>query len=251
MIEFLDTQIISYAMKGRYEETIAGKVISSTVAKEFLLLQGASPTQAVYYIPFLGGQHELMAMKEVTRGRKRPFNRMQTDAVLIDLGPDYGAVVEYSDIAISNVINERDARLFDVATNFLGKDQQRVLKKRLAFLLRNQIRCVTLSRSAVVKTLDLLGEFEKSHNPKANFRNTLNDLMIVASVLDSSGRLTTVDSELVRFVARYQECVLSQRGEFVTIDFDTPAPSKRRSSAESKGYMNRGWQVRFRRYGHR
>jgi hypothetical protein len=250
MLEFLDTQIISYAMKGRYDKPIQGKAISSVVAKEFLLLHGVTATQATYYLPHLGSRHSFPLIKAVTRGRNRPFSRFLTDSIILDLGAAYGTVVEYSDIAIANLISKGDTELFNAATEFLGKDKQRVLKKRLLFLLENDIRCIPLSKSAVLTTLDLLSEFQKTHNPKPNFRNTLNDLMIFATAITSSGQLTTVDSELVRFMTRYDVRVLTEAREIVTVDFTHSAYPGADGRKESKGYINQGWQVRFRNSGY-
>ena len=159
-------------------------------------------------------------------------------------------MIEYSDLAISTLIKERNVELFDAAIRFFPKEKQRTLKKRLLFLLENHIQCVTLSRSAVTTTLDLLADFEESHNIKANFRNTLNDLMIVASAITSSAQLTTVDGELVRFVTRYDGRLLRKTQQIVTIDFESATDAGQARSAESKGFINRGWDVRFRRMGY-
>ena len=99
--------------------------------------------------------------------------------------------------------------------------------------------------------MGLLQEFSKQHNLKANFRNSLNDILILSSAIDSSATLMTEDNLLNKFAVQQYSGSYDKRSDLVAINFDKISGSPPRKNLESKGYINRGWQVRFRNYGNR
>jgi hypothetical protein len=79
-----------------------------------------------------------------------------TDSLILELGPDYGTVVEYSDVAIARAINYQDESLYVAAISGLPKEDQRLLRKRFTFLLTSGVHCVPLAVTSVVLALNLL-----------------------------------------------------------------------------------------------
>lgn len=96
--------------------------------------------------------------------------------------------------------------------------------------------------------MELLQEFRKEHNLKENFRNSFNDMLILASAIDTSALLITEDSLLNKFAAKQFAGAYQRQDGIATIDFSQDSPATKRNSRESKGYINKSWQVSFRNY---
>lgn len=250
-IELLDTQIIPYALKCRPEWSVTGKAICSITANEFLLVQSTNPAQANYYVPLLSKVHFLPSTDGIgpvsaKLNRDHPFRKTVTDQVLLEFGNEFPTIVEYGNLAIAMLINKRISGLFNEATKFLEKAQQKIIRKRFAFLLENEIACIPLSKSAVAAGMELLQEFRAKHNLKANFRNSMNDILVFATAIDASAKLVTQDALLGEFAGKYYRAPFSRQEEICTVDFSAKARTVPVKSAESKGYINKGWQVSFR-----
>lgn len=131
------------------------------------------------------------------------------------------------------------------------KLKREAVRLKFEFLLDNKITCVPLKKSVGVKAVELLQKFKEdpAHNLKGDFRNSWHDMLILATAIDYSARLITEDKELNKFAAKQYSGVLNETNDdVVTVDFSNTAASQKNSS-ESKGYINRGWQVKFRNYG--
>ena len=248
-MEFLDTQILIDAFSGTPSYPVERRAISSIAANELLQIQGAKLSQAKYYVPMIPkgirSLHHANITETMTAKRDHPFNKMRTDRVIMDFGGQYPTIIEYGNLAIAEVINEHAIRLFDQAINFLSKERQKILKRRFRFLLDMGIQCVPLDKDALVTAQELLYEFGAKHSLKDNFRNTWNDMLIVAAALQAAGNLTTRDTLLARFTANRFAASQHQAGPNITIEFERAAPRQRPKSLESKGYINRGWNFRF------
>lgn len=146
---FLDTQIVSYAMKGCWTEPIEGSQIVSIVANEFLLVQGSKLNQANYYIPHPSSiRHLTLTSETVNEGsrvsRKKPthpFGKSWTDSIIMEFGQEHPPIVEYGNFAISETINGSHYPLFLAAINFLEKRQRKVLIDRSFSLTSIQPIC--------------------------------------------------------------------------------------------------------------
>jgi hypothetical protein len=125
-----------------------------------------------------------------------------------------------------------------------------MIRKRYDYLLDNHIECIPLTKNAVKIALSLLQEFADKYNLKSKFRNSLNDIVILSSAIDSAAILMTDDLLLKEFSADKCQVPVSQEGPFSLIDFTDCSNEVKRIRAESKGYINRGWQVQFRNNGY-
>lgn len=244
-MQLLDTTIISYAFKGVYDGQIDQQHISSVTAKEFLLIQGSHRTAANYYVPLPGKlkNHSLNFYLALYR-REHPLAKGLTDQIILDFGQDYPSIVEFSNQAIAEVINLKAKNVFTEAIRFLDKNQKKMLLRKFDFLLDSKIQCVPLSRSVVDRGMKLFYEFLSNYNTKSKVKNTINDVLILATAIDLSAVLITKDSLLNRFASEYCDTVVQVQKDFITIDFGTNKEQNKLKNRESKDYINRGWQVR-------
>jgi len=243
--QHLDTQVVAYAMKGRWDGMLAGSCISSIVANELLLVQSQNPSQADLYIPLLSTRHFPGSLTVRSRRRHRPFSKRLSDSIIIDFGNEFASIVEYNNLSIAKLINEDLDDLLVAAIGHFDKQKRKLLARRFRFIVENGIRCRPLQRADVELAFHLLGEFRRAHNLKQNFRNTWNDLLIVSSAINSNARLITEDNELSRFAAELSGVSPSPADRFIEIPFARTDAQKKRSSRESKGYINVGWRVQF------
>lgn len=248
-MNILDTQVISYAFKGLYAEQIAQQGISSVTAKEFLLVQGTERTKANYYIPMpkplTGLSNNTFAL---ISKRDHPFRKNSTDQIILDFGNDHPPLIEFGHLAVAEAINLKDKRVFSASIQFLEKEQRKVIMDRFMFILGLDITCLPLNKSMVNLGLNLLHEFLLHYNAKDNFKNTINDIFILATAIDSSNSLITNDSLLNRFTSNHYKTPLVKHGTNVLIDFSQHRQSENIKSRESKGYVNKGWRVNVRNY---
>ncbi|MBH8566508.1 hypothetical protein I8748_30885 [Nostoc sp. CENA67] len=245
-MQILDTQVISYAFKGVYDGQVNQQLISSVTAKEFLLIQGSDRTAANYYVPLPRRMKNYSPEKDMAFPRMdHPFSKWNTDQIILDFGQDYPSIIEFSNYAITEVINLKAKNLFREATRFLNKDQKKLILRRFRFLLDSQVQCVPLSKSVLNQGIHLFYEFLSNYNVKSEIKNTINDVLILATAIDLSAVVITKDSLLNRFSSEYFDTVVQVHKEFITIDFGTRKGTNCSKSRESKEYINRGWKVRM------
>ncbi len=241
----LDTQVISYAFRDNWDQPIASCVISSIVANEFLLVQSDELSQANWYIPtpskarFLG--YSLFGFHL----RDHPFQRQSADSIKMDFSNEFPTIIEYNNFSLANAINNGLTGLFAAATRHLDKTRRKMLIKRFRFIVDSGLTCIPLNQGDVSTAFDLLQQFRRTHNLKANFRNSWNDLLILSSAMNAGCNLITEDNELSRFVSELSGGSISECEQFVQIHFSHCNRKEQRASLESKGYINLGWRVQF------
>jgi predicted nucleic acid-binding protein len=248
-MHLLDTQIISYGFKEDSHWGILGQGISSVTAREFLLVQGQHRTKANYYVPLpqrLRMEH-FSDDSEFLKLEHR-FSKSVTDQVIINFGRDYPAMIEYGNLAIAEIVNTKAKRLFDETIRFLDKRLRKTISRRFRFLLDSDIICIPLNRNSIELGLNLFGEFRTQYTSKANIRNTINDVFILATAVSTSTKLITKDSLLNRFATAYYGGDVKANSDLLTIDFSKDKDSTKPGNRESKGYINRGWQYRIKNY---
>ncbi len=243
--QHLDTQVISYAIKGKWNNSLRNCVISSIVANELFLVHGENPAKANLYIPLLSNRHFAEAISAEIRKRNHPFGRHHSDSILMDFANEYPTIIEYNNISISNLINEGLTDLMSSAVSHLEKEKKKTLKRRFRFLVENNVKCIPLKFSDVECSFGLLSTFKEKYNLKSNFRNTWNDILILSSALGEEECLVTEDSLLSRFASENFEVKSHPNQQFVELNFSNQKDLKRNIFRESKGYINQGWRARF------
>lgn len=244
---FLDTQILISAIQGNELSDIKGSSISSIVASEFLGAQGKVPSRAKYYIPISGGRHSYLFGIDGASKRDHPFNKNSTDSLMMDFGGQFPTIIHFGNLALADLINNQAVSLFDNAIAHIEKAQRKVFRKKFEFLMECNLDCVPVSRSAVDIAQHLLETFAEQYSFKKDFRNSLNDLLIAATSIESSSSLYTKDDLLTRHIAEYLEASSISMPRGLQVDFSEVAQSSKIKTRESKEFINKGWQISFSR----
>ncbi len=241
-----DTQILSYYYKGAECISNYPITISSITAAEFLLIHSKKPNKANYY-PILPSMcrcsgHFFDSRKHASLGKHR------TDQLLLNFGGHLPSFVEFGSIAISQIINEGLEKLYLDSICHLDKEVKKKLSARFYFLIKAKVQCLPVTKQIASKGMELLSKYLDSYVAKKKLRNTINDVLILATAIQLSSPLYTKDNQLRRFTAGlFGAERREQQPVGLVFDFSAPTPSDRRKLLESKGYINRGWQIIERR----
>jgi predicted nucleic acid-binding protein len=250
-----DTQILSYYYKGVERCPASGITISSITAAEFLLIQSKRINSANYYPilpslvrhlnPIIGHvdsqRLRFDGKKHAQRGRRR------TDQLILNFNGKIPSVVEFGSFAISAIINEHREDLFYSSISHLTRDTQKKLRSRFQFLLDSNVHSLPVTESVAEIGVNIFGQFLDKYTAKANLRNTINDVLILATAVKQALPLLTKDSLLSRFAAELLGAPVMENRLGLALDFTAPQVADSRKKLESKGYINRGWQVIERR----
>ncbi|MEU8271604.1 hypothetical protein AB0B89_31155 [Sphaerisporangium sp. NPDC049002] len=240
--EFLDTQIISYALKGKIDvPAVEGRLIASATAHELLRTWDKEEGDVAYYIPVPSiGIRELAS----SRPKHHPPRKQSTDLLPLYLGENELSVVEYGHLAISLLINSQEVDLLLYCTRHLDKHRRDVALRYFEFLTQHSIRCIAATSKVVPDVVELFRKFRARFSPKGDFRNTLNDILVLATALNVGAPLLTRDGVLNRFASEYYGTPLIAMADYVKIDFGHTS-ARRRISRDSKGYINRPWRSKL------
>jgi predicted nucleic acid-binding protein len=248
-----DTQVLSYYHKGVLAVPVERVRISSITAAEFLLIQSQTHHNKANYYPILParlrhhsagvGSMEAPLRMDFDSRRHAALGKHRTDQLILNFGPNVPAYVEFGGIAITQIINERHEQLYVSSIAHLDKVLQKKLRDRFRFLLEIGVACVAVTPAVATVALNLLEQFLDQYQAKQNTRNTLNDVLVLATAIEGAAALLTEDNLLRRFAADVMGATCKVQLGRLLLDFSTPETSKRRKPLESKGYINRGWQV--------
>jgi predicted nucleic acid-binding protein len=253
-----DTQILSYYFKGAMALPNEQIHISSITAAEFLLVQSKTHNKANYY-PILpvwlnhrgapsGADSQGTSIRSMFDSRRHAaLGKRRTDQLILDFGPSIPTYVEFGGIAITQLINNHHDQLYLASISHLDKLTQKKLIARFRFLLELGVSCVAVTPPIATVGLNLLAQFMDRYQPKDNKRNTVNDVLVLATAIKNETHLLTNDNLLTRFAAEVMTALAFAEGEYLRVDFSFPEVADRRKPLESMGFVNRGWQVLERR----
>lgn len=239
LLMMIDTQVLSYAYKGR-PPPVARARISSVVAHEFLeVYHPAWSTRFRYYIKYYGGRHFGAVPSSPAHWKGGMVERL-----VLDFGTDHPQLLEFNSRATASIINDRNVAAYGHILESLDKVSQKKLRPRFAFLCTHIAECVPLVAQTAELGIELLWRFVQHYNVKGTFRNSANDMLILATAIASKDDLITEDSLLARFAARERGVAIQDTGQgTIRINFAAPKPMRSGPSGESKGYVNRGWRI--------
>lgn len=249
-----DTQIISYCYSGHWEPSKAKlSKISAITAAEFLLFHTRENSKVDYYVvnPERYSnihQNEISSsfQKNLGTWRWAKMGAHRTDSVTIDFSKDFQPYRIFGTHAITSIINEKNINAFKLSISHLAKDKQKLLRKKIEFLLDNDIECYSLTEEACDIALELFYKLQKETTPKNNIKNTINDLLILSTAIDRKTSIFTKDKVLGELAAKeYSGKILT--GTMGTIAEFSTEPHQKTRKLESKGYINRGWSYSFRK----
>lgn len=249
----VDTQIVSYCFSGYWEpEHAKGIEISSVTASEFLLFQTRENGKADYYVvnPERYGRLHAEALFSVYyehagNAKWAKMGSRRTDSLIIDFSSQYQAYRMFGNDAISSIINNRNLEAFKLSISHLEKPRQKQLKKKIEYIFDNDMHCHRVNEVVCDIGMKLLEKFERNINPKDNIKNTVNDLLILATAIEKEKALHTKDKVLAKFAAEEYSAKTTESSDSVIVDFSREALPERKVNQESKGYINKGWAYSF------
>jgi len=219
--------------------------MSSVAASELLLVYSDRRTTANYYVPVTYPSHTRAGIASLKLDH--PYSKRSTDRVVFSFGSDFEPLIEFGSNAITKMVNDRNVELLRQSISFLDKQKQKVIREDFSFLVENDVRCVPLTPGTVETAYRLLAAFQLAGERfKTTFRNTWNDLLILAAARDHDDELWSRDSQLNRFAASsFGECSEWIPGLLKVRLHAASGGTQGRSSRESKGYVNKGWRATF------
>lgn len=243
----LDTQVVSYMMKGR----LAGpdpenEAITSTVAHELLRMRDKWSGSPRYFLPghLTRSESAIVPQLAATHPTNRPLFKRRADHISIDFNGELPPVREYSHLGITLVINSRDIRFFKASIRHLPKPERKTLEATFEYLISTGLRCIPLDDHGVRAGLEQLERFTTGGgNVKKDFRNTLNDMLILGVALRHKCPIHTLDKELARIAAPHFHTRTTD-GALINLEPRIDFTADRKPPRESKGYINRGWHYR-------
>jgi hypothetical protein len=170
----------------------------------------------------------------------------RTDQLILSFGSELPQYIEYGSLAIASLLNNRYVDLFSLCVSHLQKAKQKYLITRCKFICDNGIRCVPLTKAIAQVGLNVLSAFRDRYTLKGNVRNTINDILIFSTAFHHKLRLRTDDCLLNRFSSDYLGGMTRTRYGILEVTFPNEGEIKP-CSQESKGYINRSWQVMLKR----
>ena len=253
-----DTQVLSYYYKGATPLPGSPIMISSVTAAEFLLIQSTNPNSANYY-PILPARlkHHIGKLAPVESAAPRmlfdskkhaALGKHRTDQLVLNFNGRIPSFIEFGSVAISQIINDGHADIYSASISHLEKNLQKKLRDKLRFLISSNVQCLAVTPAIADVGMNILGQFLDKYEAKQNPRNTINDVLILSTAVEHSLPLLTEDNLLKRFTAELFGAPYSEQPpDRLIIDFTPPEVVNHRRPFESKGYINRGWQVIERR----
>jgi len=239
----VDTQLLAYAYNADISCTQQSGdiVISSVAAKEFLLAYKVNSAQDLYYLPAQIGLNWRLSANAFSFGimRDHPFSKHYTDQRIIDIQTANVCYIEYGSLAFSMAINNKSIDLFRSATSHLPKHTRRLVKSKFEFLCDNKIECKALNDPTVELAINIMRDFLKHYQPKKNFRNTLNDILILSAAAADGALLQTNDTLLDELSNLHTPHHKFSSANSIFLDYTNSEPANQKENNGSKGYVNK------------
>ncbi|PSK99305.1 hypothetical protein CLV63_10326 [Murinocardiopsis flavida] len=251
----LDTQeLVALHKTGNPPANGNNNFITSTTAQEFLGVRNAGTGRLRYWIPSelrpksmssLTGKEWRIFIQQ--HANWRPWNASRRlDKIGLYFGQDYPAVEEIGHRAIAKMVNDGESWLLGACAEIAGTRFSRITRSRMEYLEENEILCRPLTYHSAEASLSIFHAFTNKYAIKSNYRNSLNDILILSVARHWSMSLLTRDQLLAKFSVEYLGTSVNSIQESTTIGFGKPI-SPGVKMRESKGYVNRHWNITGRR----
>lgn len=245
MNALIDTQILLMQFKRGDMLKLPGKCIASITANEFLWVHREN-----YYIihpahlsGMRGFAHSVSLFRGLKNKRGAKMLSNYTDQLIIDFNNRFPPYREYGLQAVASIINESNLPAFELSIIHVEKKKRKCLRKRIRFLINSGYNCIPPNPPTISVAMDLFFKFTEQHkyNCKKEIRNSINDIIILATAVERRMRLISKDNLLNRFAAKECHATLKGIDGRLDIDFTVSGNVKRKKTLESKGYINQGW----------
>lgn len=241
----LDTQVLSQLCRSKAKIDINNR-ISSTVAKElFGAYRKSDFRNDNFYVPFYSAasySHRLASSVRKDAIRRIPQKR-HADKAVVNFGGVFPDLVEYSNKSIALAINSKNEGALKWAISKQSKRKIVNILSQYRHIIQNDINCVAVTEEDFENAASILFQFTRRHNLKSNFRNSFNDLLILACTERLRHALATKDSLLHRYYVYKSAGRISENDNNIIIDFEGGAKKRKSNRRESKGYINKGWSI--------
>jgi len=238
----VDTQVIIYADQIGDVGEIRGCHVCSVVLAEYLMMQTDDYASAAYFLP---------TRNRVILGRPIDWNRLQKErpsywarshtasmrVTLRSVEPTV-SILYWGMSALADIINDHDRARFQAAINRLTPRKHLRLLHKLDFVMQANMSCDALTEEDIQLALELMRRFTETNTPKENLRNTLNDMLVLASSINRGFVLRTDDTLLDGFARKQLNAQSTPHGDNL-MDLRTPKAGYIRRSAGTRGYVNR------------
>ncbi|MFH8254836.1 hypothetical protein ACH4D8_07875 [Streptomyces roseolus] len=237
------------------EEGISGCIVTSTVAQEFLRVRDTATGDARYFTPppfSLGpiARQAYAAQQKIhgDRPSDRPLFKISTDKLIMDFNNEFPSVVEYGHAGIAHLLNTGNRAIFTESVNHLPKRERKDLLDKFTFLVDQGIQCIPVQSACVPVAFDLLKRLiGRGFSLKSDFRNSLNDMLILGTAIENRVDLWTKDELLAKFAKDEGLSGVKSRDSHYELEFSASATKPHQGSRESKGYINTGWRYSMHR----
>jgi predicted nucleic acid-binding protein len=156
---------------------------------------------------------------------------------------EFPSVVEYGHIGIAHLLNSANRAIFSESVNHLPKRERKDLLNKFAFLAGQDVKCVPVQPEDIPVAFSLLKRLiKRGVNLKSDFRNSLNDMLILGASITNGADLWTKDELLAQFAEDEGLSKVKPCSSHYEIAFSASESALRRVSRESKGYVNVGWR---------
>lgn len=238
----VDTQVIICADQIGDVGEIRGCHACSVVLAEYLMVQTDDYTSPAYFLP---------TRNRVVLGRPIDWNRLQKErppywarshttsmrVILRSVEPAV-SILYWGMSALADIINDHDRARFQAAINRLTPRKRLRLLHKLDFVLQANMPCDALTEEDIQLALGLMRRFAEANSPKIDIRNTLNDMLVLASSINRGFVLRTDDTLLDDFARKQLNARSTPHGDNL-MDLRTPKAGYLRRSAGTRGYVNR------------
>lgn len=254
METLIDTQVLSTHFKASNNGiSSSGSCISSITANEFLWVYKKGSSKPAYYIVhparfsgMKGVAHSIAALDHFKNKKWAMQGARRTDQIIIDFNNQFPAYKEFGLEAIATIINEQQLNIFDMSIAHIEKKKRRYLRERIRFVINSQYTCVPPNEPIVTVAMGLFARFTEKYSLKEDIRNSINDIIILATAIEKQIFLISEDSLLSRFAAKECNAVVKKVRGILEIDFSATKSTTKRFMTESKGYINKGWSYSVR-----
>lgn len=248
MKNFIDTNILYYKFANeKFKVEISSQNIVSINALEFLKnIEKKYTNRAKYHIPVKLSELYIQRLESESIHkikRDHPFSKYSSDSIAFDFKQDFQSYTLYNNEAITYVLNSKMTEVFYASIDFLDKANYKEIKSKYQFLIKNELICESLDELDIELGYNLLDLFLQNYSIKEDFRNSWNDILILAKSINQGGKLITSDKLLNRFASEITHAKLFDKIDYIEIEFpqkEVGAPDAVKR-LDSKGYINRGW----------
>lgn len=244
----VDTQLLDRVGAGDFA-TGASWSVSSVTAQEALNMQ--VPTTEDRYriaLPLLRGMHLIerapgRATFWLDHARSQPVSQ-RADRQILRLSPTAADRLEIGHASVAAAHRDGLDTLTSAYLSVLPEAPRKHAARRWRLLRDQATEVIALDADIATRGVELLRDFlAAGGQPKPVLRNTVNDMLILATALETGQPLATLDGALKDFYT-HVGCIVELVGDVVIAAPVSTAGCRDAAPRDSKRYVNSLWRKR-------